>query len=103
MGTERKDDWNSCPYDAERPNTATGYFGEAKESKCWGPGLRPIQPDLERVNALTNAILLAIEHAEPVKMEWIDELHDICRLHNLYGVPERKVLHGVDGTTICLD
>lgn len=53
-----------------------------------------------RVNELTNAILLAIEHAELVKMEWIDELHDICKLHNLYGVPERTTFVGRDGTTI---
>lgn len=105
MGPTRKSeksDWDSCPYDAERPNSAAGYFPEAKESKCSGPGLRPIEPDLERVNALTNAILLAIEHAECVDTAWCDELYDICRLHNMFGVPERTVVHGADGTTITL-
>lgn len=97
-----KNDWDSCPYDAERPNTAVGYFPETEKSKCAGPGPRPIEPDLERVNALTNAVLLAIEHAECVNMTWVDELQNICLLHNQHSVPERTVIHGLDGTTFTL-
>lgn len=97
-----KSDWDSCPYDAERPNTAVGYVPETEKSKCAGPGPRPIEPDLERVNALTNAILLAIEHAECVDMTWVNELYDICRLHNMFSVPKRTVIHGADGTTFTL-
>lgn len=63
------------------------------------PPLRPFEPDVERVKELVNAAIVAMENGQEVNLTWLDELHDICRLHNLFGIPKKTILHGLDGTT----
>ena len=101
MGPEKRksvDDvsWDSCPYDSERPTTVKGSYDPIKEPI--GPPLRPFEPDVERVKELANAAILAMENGQEVNLRWLDELHDICRLHNLFGVRERMIMHAADGT-----